>query len=155
MQTPTDFIIESRFFEMAFDKKTIKSKIRGLETPLNQHILKILLFKDSLNQKKHIASIDNWFNQIQHLSYKQGSGKLSQKEYFTLLYDEPFGGLDIRLLDKYIRRVLYEYTDLPRSRLSLAEVVDVFHTIHIKVSLLLANDELERFSKQFKKELTR
>jgi len=87
-------IEESYIFEMTFERKTILNKIRGLQSPINEHLIKLIRYKDSLNYNKHIEDLETWLYDIQELDYNKKNKKLKSSDYYNVLFTEPITSID-------------------------------------------------------------
>lgn len=140
-----DTLLNSYLIEMAFDRKTAFKKIRSLQEPINNHLMKILKYKDDINFNKHIKDIDKWFLSIQKINVKKFNTKLSKNVYFKLLFEEPFTNKkDITSFNKIINRTLKNYNNLIVLR-NNEEVLKLIYNIQKLASILLSNDEFMDF----------
>lgn len=128
--------------EMAFSKKECEKKITGLEPQINLHLIKVLAFEDTVNFNKHIRDIVNRLIRIQKLDFNKSNNKFSKEFYFSWLFSKPITNeYNIKYIDNTINRDLRNYKDLKR-KMSNEKVLINLHRIHLKVSSLLANDEI-------------
>ena len=128
--------------EMAFDRKTVIKKIDGLEKPLNLHLIKIIRYKDDLNFEKHLKDVKNWLVQIQKMDVGKKNKKLPEKEYFKLLFTQPFtDATNIKRIQNYEKSDLKDYSKLPRIR-SEQETVELLFKIHKEIAKRLSNDDI-------------
>ena len=128
--------------EMAFDRKTVIKKIDGLEKPLNLHLIKIIRYKDDLNFEKHLKDVKNWLVQIQKMDVGKKNKKLPEKEYFKLLFTQPFtDATNIKRIQDYEKSDLKDYLKLPRIR-SEQETVELLFVIHKEIAKRLSNNDI-------------
>ena len=134
-----DFFI----YEMAFERKIIFQKIRGLENQINEHLIKVLMFKDDLNINKHWNDIETWLFTIQDLDFKGTGKKLKEADYFKLLFKEPITDVrNIRYVQNKLRGTLRrKYNNLERIRTE-QEVLERIHDFHVKISKSLSRNSL-------------
>jgi hypothetical protein len=83
--------------EMAYPKRYVEQIITGLVDPINEHLIKLLAFEFSpeLRQRFH-QELDTWLDKIQRLRMKPNNRTGTEKFYYDLLFDYPFGGVEIQ-----------------------------------------------------------
>jgi len=129
--------------EMAFERKLVINRIRGLENQINEHLIKILMFDDEINFNKHFNDIENWLYQIQDFDVNKKGNKLKEKDYFKLLFVEPISdNTNVNYVNKKLKRSLKKYSTLKHIRTS-SEVVYDMYQIHKIIANALSNDEIE------------
>ncbi len=85
--------VDEILLEMAFPKKVVEGKIRAKEETINLHLIKLLAFdvaestkvfwrKEILAETQLLAGYS--------MRLQKGVRRLTAKEYYTLLYAEPF-----------------------------------------------------------------
>ena len=120
--------------EMAFDRKTVIRKIDGLEKPINLHLIKIIRYEDESNFNKHLKDVIQWLRDIQELDVGKKDKKLTEKEYFKLLFTNRFtdetNSKHIKDLEK---GSLSDYKSLQRIRTE-EETIKVLYDIHKIIS---------------------
>lgn len=137
-----DVLNKTALFEMAFDKKTMENKIRGLEKPINLHLIKLLRYKDPENKQKHINDIMTWLSDIQDLDFLKKNKKFSKDTYYKLLFEEPItDGGNTQYLKNLERYTLKSYLSLPIIR-SEKETIMELEQLHNKISSLLSRNEI-------------
>jgi hypothetical protein len=82
--------METRIFELAYNRKTAVNKVRDISLNTSMELLKILMYKDSRNQNHWRAKFDGWMASIKRYS----KGTLKERDLFHLLWVEPLGDLD-------------------------------------------------------------
>jgi hypothetical protein len=117
--------------EMASPKKYIEQIILGLEDPLNQHLVKLVAFDFPIDMRRHFRQeAENWLNKIQRLRMKPDRKTGPFRFYFDLLYDYPFGGVEVQNM-RIIMEFITEELDDVRPTKSPEETVawlKAFHT---------------------------
>ena len=145
LQIVREFVVskfKNLITEMAFDRKTVMKKIDGLEKPLNLHLIKIIRYKDDINFSKHLKDIKTWLVTIQKLDVGKKDKKLSEKEYFKLLFEQPFtDNTNSKRILNYEKSDLKHYLNLPRIR-DEKETVQMLYTIQKIIAKKLANDDI-------------
>jgi hypothetical protein len=83
--------------EMACPRKYVENIIIGLEHPLNEHLVKLVGFDFPTEQRGHFRrEVRTWLAKIQRLRMKPDSRTGSFKFYYDLLFDYPFGGVEVQ-----------------------------------------------------------
>jgi hypothetical protein len=96
--------------EMAYPRKYLEHIIIGLEDPLNQHLVKLAGFDFPLEQRRHFRrEVRNWLDKIQRLRLKLDNRTGSYKFYYDLLYDYPFGGVEVQNMRAMMELIGEEY----------------------------------------------
>lgn len=85
-----DIIMETRIFELAYNRKVAMDKVRDLSLNTSMELLKILMYRDSRNQNHWKGKLEGWLNSIKRYS----KGTLKERDLFNLLWNEPLGNLD-------------------------------------------------------------
>lgn len=85
-----DILIETRIFELAYNRKTAINKVRDISLNTSMELLKILMYKDSKNQSHWRGKFDGWMASIKRYS----KGTLKERDLIKLLWEEPLGDLD-------------------------------------------------------------
>jgi hypothetical protein len=116
--------------EMAYPRKYIENIIIGLEDPLNQHLLKLVGFDFPAEQRGHFRrEVRTWLAKIQRLRMKPDSRTGSFKFYYDLLFDYPFGGVEVQNMRSMMALIREEYGLTPaKSPEELVEWLQQFHT---------------------------
>ena len=82
---------------MAYPKRYVEHIITGLEDPLNQHLVKLIGFDFAPELREHFRQeCEAWLDKIQRLRMKPNNRTGPAKFYYDLLYDYPFGGVEIQ-----------------------------------------------------------
>jgi len=116
--------------EMAYPRKYVENIIIGLEDPLNQHLVKLVGFDFATEQRGHFRrEVRTWLAKIQRLRMKPDSRTGSFKFYYDLLFDYPFGGVEIQNMRTMMDLIREEYDLAPtKSPEELVEWLRQFHT---------------------------
>lgn len=115
--------------EMAYPRKYVENIIMGLEDPLNEHLVKLVGFDFPTEQRGHFRrEVRTWLAKIQRLRMKPDSRTGSFKFYYDLLFDYPFGGVEIQNMRTIMDLISDEYSVHPtKSPKELAEWLKQFH----------------------------
>ena len=116
--------------EMAYPRKYVENIIIGLEDPLNEHLVTLIGFDFPTEQRAHFRrEVRTWLSKIQRLRMKPDSRTGSFKFYYDLLFDYPFGGVEVQNTRTIMNLVSEEYDLRPtKSPAELAEWLKQFHT---------------------------
>ena len=116
--------------EMAYPRKYVENIIIGLEDPLNEHLVKLIGFDFPNEQRTHFRrEVRTWLAKIQRLRMKPDSRTGSSKFYYDLLFDYPFGGVEVQNTRTIMDLVSEEYDLRPtKSPEELVEWLKQFHT---------------------------
>ena len=111
-----DILMETRIFELAYNRKNAMDKIRDISLNTSMELLKIIMYKDSRNQNHWRGKFDGWMAGIKRYS----KGTLKEHDLFNLLWVEPLGEMDqledlISMVeaDYYMPSYHIDYTNLP------------------------------------------
>ena len=96
--------------EMAYPRKYVENIIIGLEDPLNEHLVKLVGFDFPTEQRGHFRrEARTWLAKIQRLRLKPDSRTGSFKFYYDLLFDYPFGGVEVQNMRTIMELIGEEY----------------------------------------------
>lgn len=97
---------------MAFPKKLVEHTILGLQPPLNRHLVKLVAFDFPAETRRHFRrEVENWLEEIQSLRFKPDNRTGPSKFYFNLLFDYPFGGVEVQNMRRMMDLVRRQYED--------------------------------------------
>ena len=83
--------------EMAYPKRYVEQIITGLADPLNEHLIKLIGFEFPPELRQHFRQeLDTWLDKIQRLRMRPNNRAGTTKFYYDLLFDYPFGGVEVR-----------------------------------------------------------
>ena len=83
--------------EMAYPKRYVEQIITGLADPINEHLIKLVGFEFAPELRQHFRQeLDTWLDKIQRLRMKPNNRTGTAKFYYDLLFDYPFGGVEVR-----------------------------------------------------------
>ena len=125
---------------MALPRKLVELRILGLESQLNRHLVKLTAFEFSEELRRHFRrEIRNWFNEIKALRFKPDRRRGSVKFYFDILFDYPFGGVELENMRSLMDLIADEY-DL-RATKNPEETVEWLRAFHRQLAERLHNGE--------------
>jgi hypothetical protein len=116
---------------LAYPRKMVEQIIVELSISLNRHLIKLIAFDFSEETRQHFRrELRNGLRDLQTLRFKPNNRRGSFKFYFDLLFDYPFGGVEIQNVQILMNAISDEYENVgPTKRPN--EVVDwltEFHT---------------------------
>jgi hypothetical protein len=101
-----------RIDEMAFRRKAIIDKLRALQPQINSHILKIIAYPDSQEVPHWKHELGAWGNDLTRMFLRTAMGKqrpMGFKMAWQHLYEEPFGGVEQRVLQLHLGQIEHDY----------------------------------------------
>lgn len=103
-------------YEQAFSKDVMISKFTNNSDNIFNHILKVLLYDDPLNNKKHLIEMSGIVRTLQNKTIKS---KIKSEDLFHIFY----GNIEEdRNLKQYILDLDIDYNSLQKSKLSENEI---------------------------------
>jgi hypothetical protein len=127
--------------EMAYPRKYVEHLFLGLEDPLNQHLIKLAGFDFPPDQRQHFRSeIRSWLNKLQRLRMKPNNRTGSFKFYYDLLYDYPFGGVELQNMRILRQLIAEQYPGVPTTK-SPEELVVWLKEFHTRLAERLHKGE--------------
>jgi hypothetical protein len=116
--------------ELSYPRALVQQIILGLTDPLNQHLIKLAGFQFPPEQRRHFRrEVRTWLDKIQRLRIKPQHRPGSFKFYYDLLFDYPFGGVEIQNMRAMMDLIREEYGLTPtKSPEELVEWLQQFHT---------------------------
>jgi hypothetical protein len=102
---------------MAYPRKYLEHIVIGLEDSLNRHLVKLAGFDLPPEQRRHFRSeVRTWLDQIQRLRLKPNNRPGSFKFYYDLLYDYPFGGVEVQNMRMMMHLIAEDYDNPPPTK---------------------------------------
>jgi hypothetical protein len=95
---------------LAYPRKLVEQIILGLYAPVNEHLVKLIGFNFAPDLRQHFRrELRIWLRKLQALRFKPGNRTGSFKFYFDLLFDYPFGGVEVRNIRLIMDEIADEY----------------------------------------------
>ncbi len=95
---------------IAFPRKLVEHAILGLYDQINLHLIKLWGFDFPPETHQHFRrELESWLDKIQRMRMKPNNRTGSFKFYFDLLFDYPFGGVELRNMRKIMDFIIREY----------------------------------------------
>ena len=126
---------------LAYPRKLVEHVILGLYDQINVHLVKLIGFDFPPELRQHFRrDLRAWLGKIQSLRFKPNRKPGSFKFYFDLLFDYPFGGVEIENMQRIIRQIADDYEGA-RPTKSPEQMVDWLRDFHTKLAERLHNGE--------------
>ena len=126
---------------MAFPRKLVEHAIMSLYDQINVHLVKLAGFDFPLETRQHFRrELETWLDKIQRLRMKPNNRTGSFKFYFDLLFEYPFGGVELQNMGRIIKFVSREYSDVPQTK-SAEELVEWLRAFHMQLAERLHKGE--------------
>ncbi len=126
---------------MAFPRKLVEHAILGLYDQINLHLIKLAGFDFPPETRQHFRrELENWFDKIQRMRMKPNNRTGSFKFYFDLLFDYPFGGVELQNMRKIMDFIIREYGQVQPTK-APEEMVDWLRQFHTELAERLHNGE--------------
>lgn len=99
---------------MALPRKLVEQIILGLYDQINVHLVKLVGFDFPSDLRQHFRrELRSWLNKIQRLRMKPNNRPGSYKFYYDLMYEYPFGGVEIENMRSIIDLISEDYEVRP------------------------------------------
>ena len=127
------------FYEQAFTKDVMLSKFTNNSDNIFNHILKVLVYNDPFNNKKHLREMSGIVRSLQNKTVKS---KITPKDLYHIFY----GNIEEdNNLKQYILDLDIDYSSLEKSKLSENEIKERLSSIFKRLS----NEILAKSFKSF------
>ena len=126
---------------LAYPRKMVEHIILGLSNPVNRHLMKLIAFDFPPDMRQHFRrELRTWLRDIQTLKFKSNKRPGPSKFYFDLLFDYPFGGVEVENV-KILMAAISEDDENIRPIKPPQEVVEWLRDFHMRLAARLHNDE--------------
>ena len=134
-----DNVYTKYFYEQAFTKDVMLSKFTNNSDNIFNHILKVLVYNDPFNNKKHLREMSGIVRSLQNKTVKS---KITSKDLYHIFY----GNIEEdNNLNQYILDLEIDYSSLQKSKLSENEIKERLSSIFRRLS----NEILKKSFKSF------
>ena len=132
-------IFREYLYEQAFSKDVMLSKFTNNSDNIFNHILKVLVYDDSFNNRKHLREMSGIVRSLQNKTIKS---KITQKDLYHIFY----GNIEEdKNLKQYILDLEIDYSSLVKSKLTENEIKERLARIFKRLS----NEILAKSFKSF------
>jgi hypothetical protein len=127
---------------LAYPRKMIEHIILGLSNPLNRHLIKLIAFDFAPEMRQHFRrELRTGLRDIQTLKFKSNKRPGPSKFYFELLFDYPFGGVEVENVKILMDAISEDYENVhPVKRPE--EVVEWLRDFHTRLAERLHNGDI-------------
>ena len=123
-----DNVYAKYFYEQAFTKDVMLSKFTNNSDNIFNHILKVLVYNDPFNNKKHLREMSGIVRSLQNKTVKS---KITSKDLYHIFY----GNIEEdNNLNQYILDLDIDYSSLQKSKLSENEIKSRLSSIFKRLS---------------------
>ena len=134
-----DNVYAKYFYEQAFAKDVMLSKFTNNSDNIFNHILKVLVYNDPFNNKKHLREMSGIVRSLQNKTVKS---KITSKDLYHIFY----GNIEEdNNLKQYILDLDIDYSSLQKSKLTENEIKERLSSIFKRLS----NEILAKSFKSF------
>ena len=117
--------------EMAYPRRHVEQIITGLAG----HLIELVGFEFSPELRQHFRQeLDTWLDRIQRLRMKPNNRTGTPKFYYDLLFDYPFGGVEVRNTQGIMSLISRHYQGVQPAKTpeEVAEWLKDFHSVLAK-----------------------
>lgn len=126
---------------LAYPRKMVEQIIIGLSNPVNRHLIKLGAFELPPETRQHFRrELRTWLRDIQTMRFKPNNRPGSFKFYFDLLFDYPFGGVEVQNVQILMDAVSDDYPNA-RPIKTPEEMVEWLRAFHTELAERLHNGE--------------
>ena len=123
-----DNVYAKYFYEQAFTKDVMLSKFTNNSDNIFNHILKVLVYNDPFNNKKHLREMSGIVRSLQNKTVKS---KITPKDLYHIFY----GNIEEdNNLNQYILDLEIDYSSLQKSKLTENEIKERLSSIFKRLS---------------------
>ena len=125
-------------FETSYPKWVVETIINGLQDPLNQHLIKLVGFEFTPELRQHFRQeCEAWLDRIQRLRLKPNNRPGTFKFYYDLLFDYPFGGVEVENMRSMMDFIARRYPGVQPTK-APEEMVGWLQEFHIVLARRLS-----------------
>lgn len=123
---------------MSYPRRNVETIITGLEDQLNQHLIKLVAFDFPPEARRHFRDeVDTWLIRIRGLRLKPRRRPASFKFYYDLLFDYPFGGVELENVTNLMKLISRRYPGVQTTK-TPEEVVEWLRDFHTSLAQRLS-----------------
>jgi hypothetical protein len=116
---------------VAYPRKLVEQIVLGLSNPLNRHLVTLVGFDFPPQTRRHFQrEVRTWLSELQALRLKPNARPASERFFFDLLFDYPFGGVEAQNMKSIMALIAGEYENARpiRQPAEMVEWLRGFHT---------------------------
>lgn len=104
-------IVHDRLDEMAFRRKAVIDKLRALQTPINSHVLKMIVWPDAQEVRLWKSELIAWGDDLAAMRLRgfRGVVPMGFRLAWEHLYEEPFAGAESDVLRLKLGSIRRDY----------------------------------------------
>ena len=126
---------------LAYPRKMVEHIILGLSNPVNRYLIKLVAFEFPSETRQHFRrELRTWLRDIRTLKFKSNKRPGPSKFYFELLFEYPFGGVEIENVTILMDAISEDYEGI-RPIKRPEEVVEWLREFHIRLAERLHRGE--------------
>ncbi len=126
---------------LAYPRKMVEQIIMGLSNPINRHLIKLVGFDFPEETRRHFRrELRTWLRDIQTMKFKSSNRPGPFQFYFDLLFEYPFGGVELQNVQLLMDTVVDDYEDA-RSTKAPEEMVEWLRAFHTQLAERLHDGE--------------
>jgi hypothetical protein len=100
---------QGALLEMLFSRKKAESVITSIERPLNTHLLKILAMPSNPDISHWRKEVSTYLRDIAIITLKPNNRPAPTALYYRILFDEPFGSVEVRNVRIMLQSLANDY----------------------------------------------
>lgn len=127
-----DAIINTKLFEMAYQRKIAIDKVRSRQDTIALHLVKLLMFSNNNVVPHWKTEVNSWISELNRIKLKPYNHRLYSDNFMQLLFDEPLG----TSTDTYdfIKEVYRLHNQIPPSNINPEQVNKALALIYKSIS---------------------
>jgi len=133
--------MDNLLLTMALPRRLMGLRLAGLETPINEHLVKLYGYNFDREQRRHfVGEMRGWLRQAQRFRLKPKNRTASEKFYYENLFEHPFGGVDAENVASIMQTISENYPDVQAIR-TAPEVAGLLQDFHRRLAAALHRGE--------------
>jgi hypothetical protein len=126
---------------MSSPRRVVETIINGLQDPLNQHLIKLIGFEFTPELRQVFQQeCEAWLDRIQRLRLKPHNRPGTFKFYYDLLFDYPFGGVEVENMQSMMDFIARRYPGM-RPTKTPREMVGWLRAFHTELAQRLSEKQ--------------
>jgi hypothetical protein len=117
--------------EMSMKRAAALVDLRGAARPLNLHLIYLFGYRASEETRTHwLNEVLNWLDDVASITLKPDDNRLTERDYYTYLFDERFGPNLVRNVTASHRRIQREKPGLGKPIMADDQIWERMKTFH-------------------------